>query len=187
MNRRLVHILAISLLLSLAGGHVVFAQKSRRRSASSSRIKKDTRSKRSASRRGGAVSRKGKRSRGEGRVSSRRRRGKVAARSRVRASRDAQEISSSAAAPQRIPGGIPTERIIEIQTALARMGYYEGPPSGQWDESTTEAMKQFQAASGLATTGLPSAFTLKKLGVSKTSGDGYSVPVKSVSQNDKRP
>jgi N-acetylmuramoyl-L-alanine amidase len=86
-----------------------------------------------------------------------------------------------------MPSGIPTERVIEIQTALSRIGYYEGPPSGQWDEMTVEAMKQFQVANRLAATGLPSASTLKKLGVSKTSNDGYSVPVKSVSQDDKKP
>jgi hypothetical protein len=186
MNRRLVHVIAISLLISLAGGHVVFAQKSRRRSAAASRVKKGTKTKRSASRRA-TVSRKAKnRSRSGGRVSARRRRARVASRPQGRASRDAQE-TTSAAAPQRIPSGIPTERVIEIQTALGKMGYYEGPPSGQWDENTTEAMKQFQAASGLATTGLPSAFTLKKLGVPKTSRDGYSVPIKSVSRNDKKP
>jgi peptidoglycan hydrolase-like protein with peptidoglycan-binding domain len=86
-----------------------------------------------------------------------------------------------------MPSGIPTERVIEIQTALSKKGYYQGTPSGEWDDATTEALKQFQSANRLPATGLPSAFTLKKLGVSKTSNDGYSIPVKSVSQNDNKP
>ena len=86
-----------------------------------------------------------------------------------------------------MPSGIPSERVMEIQAALSKLGYYEEEPTGQWDENTVEAMKRFQTASRLPATGLPSARALKRLGVSKNSNDGYSVPVKSVSQNDKKP
>jgi peptidoglycan hydrolase-like protein with peptidoglycan-binding domain len=81
---------------------------------------------------------------------------------------------------------MPTERIYEIQNALIKAGFLEGPASGQYDDATTDAMKQFQSANGLSATGLPSAFTLKKLGVSKNSNDGYAVPVKSVSEGGKK-
>lgn len=82
--------------------------------------------------------------------------------------------------------GIPTERVTEIQNALIKAGYMDGPPSGQYDEPTIDAMKQYQARSGMRGTGMPSALALKKLGVSKRSNDGYAVPVTSVSQNEKK-
>ena len=47
-------------------------------------------------------------------------------------------------------------------------------------------MKEFQAANNLPASGNPSALSLKKLGVSKTSNDGYAVPVKSVSVSEKK-
>jgi hypothetical protein len=62
----------------------------------------------------------------------------------------------------------------------------DGPPSGQYDETTIAAMKQFQTRSGMRGTGLPSASALKKLGVSKRSNDGYAVPVTTVSENQKK-
>jgi peptidoglycan hydrolase-like protein with peptidoglycan-binding domain len=69
---------------------------------------------------------------------------------------------------------------------LIKAGYMEGPASGQYDEATIEAMKQFQADNGLPQTGLPSAALLKKLGVPKRSNDGYAVPVNSVSETEKK-
>jgi len=76
---------------------------------------------------------------------------------------------------------IPTERVTEIQRALIKAGFMDGPPTGQYDSNTSEAMKEFQASNGLFASGTPSAPALKKLGVSKTSNDGYAVPIKSVS------
>ncbi len=73
---------------------------------------------------------------------------------------------------------VPTERVLEIQNALIKAGYISGPPSGEYDGATIEAMKQFQSDNGLEKTGRPSAHSLKKLGVSKRNNDGYVVPVK---------
>jgi peptidoglycan hydrolase-like protein with peptidoglycan-binding domain len=77
--------------------------------------------------------------------------------------------------------------VTEIQTALIKLGYLEGPATGQYDDTTVEAMKQFQADNRLPRTGLPSASALKKLGVSKGSNDGYAVPVSRVSETEKKP
>jgi peptidoglycan hydrolase-like protein with peptidoglycan-binding domain len=63
----------------------------------------------------------------------------------------------------------------------------EGAATGQYDEITIQAMKQFQAANRLPETGTPTAAALKKLGVSKRSNDGYAVPVNSVSESEKKP
>jgi peptidoglycan hydrolase-like protein with peptidoglycan-binding domain len=75
--------------------------------------------------------------------------------------------------------------VTEIQNALIKAGYMDGPASGQYDETTIDAMKQFQAANRLPQTGLPSATVLKKLGVSKRSNDSYAVPVNRVSESEK--
>jgi peptidoglycan hydrolase-like protein with peptidoglycan-binding domain len=70
-----------------------------------------------------------------------------------------------------------TDRINEIQGALARNGAYAGEPSGKWDDSTVEAMKKFQAAHGLNATGKMDALTLQKLGLgSETAGMGVPTP-----------
>jgi hypothetical protein len=48
-------------------------------------------------------------------------------------------------------------------------------------------MKQFQTDNGLPATGLLSAHTLKKLGVTKRSNDGYAVPINSATEDQKQP
>jgi peptidoglycan hydrolase-like protein with peptidoglycan-binding domain len=66
-----------------------------------------------------------------------------------------------------------TERVNEIQQALAKNGSFPGSPSGKWDDSTVEAMKQFQSAHGLNPSGKIDALTLQKLGLgSETAGMG---------------
>ena len=56
-------------------------------------------------------------------------------------------------------------RISEIQSALAAQGSYKGEPNGKWDDSTAQAMKEFQSAHGLAPTGKLDALSLQKLGL----------------------
>ena len=70
-----------------------------------------------------------------------------------------------------------TDRINEIQGALAKNGAYTAEPSGKWDDSTVDAMKKFQAAHGLNPTGKMDALTLQKLGLgSETAGMGVPTP-----------
>lgn len=70
-----------------------------------------------------------------------------------------------------------TDRINEIQDALAKHGAYAGEPSGKWDDSTVEAMKKFQASRGLNPSGKMDALTLQKLGLgSETAGMGVPTP-----------
>jgi hypothetical protein len=47
-------------------------------------------------------------------------------------------------------------------------------------------MKQFQADNGFSASGLPSAASLKKLGVTKRSNDGYAVPINSATEDSKK-
>lgn len=58
-----------------------------------------------------------------------------------------------------------TDRISEIQTALAKSGAYKGDPSGKWDDGSVDAMKHFQQENGLAPSGKFDAQTLQKLGL----------------------
>ena len=81
---------------------------------------------------------------------------------------------------------VPSERIVEIQNALIKAGYISGPPSGEYDSTTVEAMKQFQTDNGLDKTGRPSAHSLKKLGVSKRNNDGYAVPIKKTESEENK-
>jgi len=71
------------------------------------------------------------------------------------------------------------ERITEIQQALAKNGAMSAEPSGKWDDSTTDAMRRFQAAHGLNATGKLDAPTLNSLGLGAATA-GMARPTPSV-------
>jgi peptidoglycan hydrolase-like protein with peptidoglycan-binding domain len=76
------------------------------------------------------------------------------------------------------------ERINEIQAALAKKGAYDREPSGKWDDSTTDAMKKFQASHGLNPSGKLDAPTLQKLGLgSETAGVAAPTPPPNAAAN----
>jgi hypothetical protein len=61
---------------------------------------------------------------------------------------------------------VPTpQRISEIQSALARGGYYQGEPNGKWDANTISALQKFQSGNGLDPNGKLNALSLQKLGL----------------------
>ncbi|MGA9882889.1 MAG: peptidoglycan-binding domain-containing protein [Candidatus Acidiferrales bacterium] len=64
-----------------------------------------------------------------------------------------------------LPRAPSPERITQIQTALARGGYYKGDPSGKWDSGTVAAVQKFQSANNIDATGKLDAPTLQKLGL----------------------
>ncbi|MGH9756319.1 MAG: peptidoglycan-binding protein [Candidatus Acidiferrales bacterium] len=57
------------------------------------------------------------------------------------------------------------DRISEIQSALARGGYYRGDPNGKWDSNTVDALQKFQSANGLEPSGKLDALSLQKMGL----------------------
>lgn len=70
-----------------------------------------------------------------------------------------------------------SERISEIQEALARKGAFSGTPTGKWDDDTVDAMRKFQVSNGLNPSGKLDAPTLQKLGLgSDTAGLGAPTP-----------
>jgi peptidoglycan hydrolase-like protein with peptidoglycan-binding domain len=81
--------------------------------------------------------------------------------------------SSSKKKTKKVKGqAAPTsDRITEIQEALAKKGAWDGTPTGKWDDSTTDAVRKFQSSNGLNPTGKLDALTLQKLGLgSETAG-----------------
>ena len=67
------------------------------------------------------------------------------------------------------------DRISEIQSALARGGYYREEQNGKWDIDTVDALQKFQSANGLDANGKLDALTLQKLGLGSDVA-GYSAP-----------
>ena len=167
MQRSWLWILTISMLLTLVSADVAFAKKKSRSSrASTMQARRNTHHGSG----GQSLSRREKRGR----------RGHLA-RSRRHHRRRYQSQDPIASGGSRPQPGIPPERVTEIQQALVKAGYLD-TSSGQYDDATTQAMKEFQAGNGLPRTGLPSAPSLKKLGVPKRSNDSYAVPVTTVSK-----
>ena len=76
------------------------------------------------------------------------------------------------------------DRISEIQSALARGGYYQGAPNGKWDSNTVDAMQKFQSANGLSPSGKIDALSLQKMGLgSDIAGVSAPKPVAPTSAN----
>jgi peptidoglycan hydrolase-like protein with peptidoglycan-binding domain len=87
--------------------------------------------------------------------------------------KSAHRSSKKASSRRREKGQMaPTaDRISEIQEALAKDGSFTNTPNGKWDDSTVEAMKKFQSAHGLNSSGKLDARTLERLGLgSQTAG-----------------
>jgi murein L,D-transpeptidase YcbB/YkuD len=207
MRQRWFYVLALTLLIVFISPDGLAAKKSRGgKKASGARAKKEPRAKASRGRAAKNDRRTRDISRRERKHLSRRER-KELARSerggrqreryvvrgrhgrryvRYRERRRSEPEVAAAPLPPRPASGISPERATEIQHALIKAGYMEGAATGQYDEITIQAMKQFQSANGLPGTGMPSAATLKKLGVSKRSNDGYAVPVNRVSEGEKK-
>ena len=85
----------------------------------------------------------------------------------------------SSARSRRQPGQkAPTsDRVSEIQAALAKDGSFAGMPNGKWDDDTVQAMRKFQAAHGLNPTGKLDALSLQRLGLgSQTAGVAAPIP-----------
>ncbi len=60
---------------------------------------------------------------------------------------------------------IDAERVTIIQQALIREHYMTGDTTGQWDATTTAAMKKYQSDQGWQTKLMPDSRAIKKLGL----------------------
>ena len=61
--------------------------------------------------------------------------------------------------------GIDPARTLEIQQALIREHYLTGEPTGQWDQSTKDALTRYQEENGWQTKSLPDSRALINLGL----------------------
>lgn len=197
MHRKWICIISVALLMVLIGADAASAKKSRSsrspaRGHSSKQARGTRPSRATRTKASGKLSRReslkqDKRGRGKLAKSGKRSRYVASSRRGRRRAYVSETRSTESAAQRQSSGGIPSERATEIQKALIKAGYLDDPPSGQYDDATIQAMKQYQLANGLPQTGLPSAPLLKRLGVSKHSNDGYAVPVKNaVSESEKK-
>jgi len=179
MRRIWICVLSLTMLLALVSADA-FAVKRSRGGSSRAKAGRASKGKHASAK----LSRRDRRERG--RVAIRGKRGRRLARSRRGRHRTQYVQAIVDPVTPRPSSGISSERATEIQNALIKAGYMDGPASGQYDEATIEAMKDFQAKNKMPVTGLPSAPALKKLGVPKRSGDGYAVPVNRVSESEKK-
>lgn len=76
----------------------------------------------------------------------------------------------------RVVADISPTRVMQIQGALISKGFLAGPPNGVYDQPTFQAMQAFQTRNGWNPVGVPTADSLKALGVPKNSGRGYMTP-----------
>ncbi len=118
------------------------------------------------------------------------RRGRYARRSRVTAAYGTR--AAAPATPYRPPRSlvIPEARTREIQEKLREAGFYQGEITGQYDENTREAMRNFQRANGLKETGTPTAPALLRLGLTRhtsEAGDTSAPPVQLPPPTDQPP
>lgn len=91
-----------------------------------------------------------------------------------------REETREARPANRYVGDIPHARVVEIQSALIREGLLAGPASGVYDQATFSAMANFQERKGFKPVGVPTAHSLKELGVRKNSGYGTHTPARVV-------
>lgn len=83
---------------------------------------------------------------------------------RTQTQQDSSEPETSV--PVRRKGvNIDQSRVIQIQQALNQRGFYFGEMSGDYDATTIEAMRRFQASQKISATGYPTAHALKRLGL----------------------
>jgi peptidoglycan hydrolase-like protein with peptidoglycan-binding domain len=74
--------------------------------------------------------------------------------------------SSKKAASWRTRQGTPTpDRYKQIQQALAEKGYYQGSPTGVWDQASADALRRFQRDQNLEPSGKLDSLSLIALGL----------------------
>ncbi len=77
---------------------------------------------------------------------------------------------SATATKPRVPLLPSSDRLTEVQTALAGAGYLQDNPSGRWDDSSIAAMKRFQEEHSIPATGKINSLSLIALGLGPKRG-----------------
>jgi hypothetical protein len=99
------------------------------------------------------------------------------------------KLSHSRHASRRVRGQqvIDSDRVTQIQQALAREHYITADPNGDWDSTTVTAMQKYQADHGWQTKLMPDPRALKSLGLGpdystalNANGSSFAAPTPSV-------
>lgn len=99
------------------------------------------------------------------------------------------KLSHGRHASRRVRGQqvIDSDRVTQIQQALAREHYITADPNGDWDSNTVAAMQKYQADHGWQTKLMPDPRALKSLGLGpdystalNASGSSFAAPTPSV-------
>jgi peptidoglycan hydrolase-like protein with peptidoglycan-binding domain len=108
-----------------------------------------------------------------------------------RSSSTTHRLSHSRHASRRVRGqqAIDSDRVTQIQQALAREHYITADPNGDWDSNTVAAMQKYQADHGWQTKLMPDPRALKSLGLGpdystalNASGSSFAAPTPSVNK-----
>lgn len=76
-----------------------------------------------------------------------------------------------------------TERMTEIQMALAQRGYLHSSPTGRWDQETSEALKRFQENEKIQATGKLNSLSIIALGLGPKRDANSPIPAPPPSSN----
>jgi hypothetical protein len=76
-----------------------------------------------------------------------------------------KKSSKSSSSWRRGQQKIDPTRAHEIQEALVREHYLDGPPSGKWDDASQKAMERYQADNGWQSKTVPDSRALIKMGL----------------------
>jgi hypothetical protein len=76
-----------------------------------------------------------------------------------------KKSSTSSSSWKRGQQKIDPTRANEIQEALVREHYLDGPPSGKWDDASQKAMERYQADNGWQSKTVPDSRALIKMGL----------------------
>lgn len=76
-----------------------------------------------------------------------------------------KKSSKSSSSWRRGQQKIDPARAHEIQEALVREHYLDGPPSGKWDDASQKAMERYQADNGWQSKTVPDSRALIKMGL----------------------
>jgi peptidoglycan hydrolase-like protein with peptidoglycan-binding domain len=108
-----------------------------------------------------------------------------------RSSSATHKLSHGRHASRRVRGQqvIDSDRVTQIQQALAHEHYLTADPNGDWDSTTVAAMQKYQADHGWQTKLMPDPRALKSLGLGpdystalNASGSSFSAPTPSLNR-----
>lgn len=156
--------IAFLLLAGFAVGQGATRKKASSKKGAAAKKTGTAASKKGGASKGAAAAKKGSTATGTAKTGARKSGTRVSA--RRKGSRRGSRASAQPAQTWRSRQLAPSpDRYTEIQQALIRKGYLKGDASGQWDESSVDALRRFQQEQNLKPTGKIDSLSLIALGL----------------------